>query len=102
MSRKYWYKEKDDGIEVTYIECLLYARSCVGPLDHTGETKFLLDGVHILEGTGVGTEGKKRNEVSLTSDTVMHGSSFLEVADWRLTGVDYQEAHTLGRGKWRP
>lgn len=62
MSRKYWCKGKDYGVEVTHIEHLLYAGSCVRPLDHTGETEFLWDGVYILMGKGVGTERKQRND----------------------------------------
>lgn len=47
---------------MTRIEHLLYAGSCVRPLDHTEETEFLLDGVYILMGKGVGTERKQRND----------------------------------------
>lgn len=54
MSRKHWCKEKDDGIEVMYTECLLYTGSCVRPLNHTGETKFLFNGVYISMGVGGG------------------------------------------------
>lgn len=62
MRRKCWCKGKDSGIEVTHIERLLSAGSSVRPLDHTGETEFLLDGVYILVGKGVGTERKQRND----------------------------------------
>lgn len=47
---------------MTRIENLLSAGSRVRPLDHTGETEFLLDGVYILAGKGVGTGRKRRND----------------------------------------
>lgn len=48
MSREHWCQEKDAGIELPNIECLLYAGSFVRPLGHIGETKFLFNGVYIL------------------------------------------------------
>ena len=44
-------KEKDYGLEVIYVECLLYAGSCVRPWA-TQEREFLFNGVYILTGEG--------------------------------------------------